>query len=85
MTTHIEYRIRPVTRYIVTRYYSIDHEDGRAEGGCEERGEFDHADTAYSVAYALCKQEHEQHGWPIGDERILYPKHPIHKNAQPAD
>lgn len=67
----IEYRVRPVTRYVVTRWYQTE-----TEGGCETRGEFDHADTAYEVGYALCKMEHEQHGWPAGDERIIYPRHP---------
>lgn len=67
----IEYRVRPVTRFIVTRYH------GGVEHGCSgTRGEFDNADTAYEVAYALCNAEHCRLGWPLGDERIKYPQHP---------
>lgn len=65
----IEYRVRPVERYIVTRY-----KGGIASSGIEGRGEFDNFETAYEVAYALCKAEHDRLGWPLGDERIQYPK-----------
>lgn len=73
METKIEYRVRPVTRFIVTRY----HKSGDA-GGVDTLGEYDNHETAYAVGYALCKAEHERLGWPIGDERILYPEHPSH-------
>lgn len=72
--TKIEYRVRPVTRYVVTRY--CERSDDSGEPVCassEARGEFDNADRAHDVAYALCRSEHEQLGWPAGDERILYP------------
>lgn len=36
-------------------------------------GEYDNADVAYQVGYALCKAEHDRLGWPIDDERIKYP------------
>lgn len=72
----IEYRVRPVTRYIVTRYYQDSTPEGTKSGGCEERGEYGNALTAYEVAYALAKADHERLGWPIGDERIQYPKPP---------
>jgi hypothetical protein len=77
--TKVEYRIRPVTRYVVTRYHEgVDRSKGVAcnAGGCEERGEFKNADTAYAVGYALAKQEHQALGWPVGDERIIYPVEP---------
>lgn len=67
----IEYRVRPVTRYIVTRF----HKD-ETGAGVEQRGEFDHEQNAYEVGYALCKAEHDRMGWPPGDERILYPEPP---------
>lgn len=65
----IEYRVRPVTRYIVTRFES--NERGQ---GSEAYGEFDNHDTAYSVSYSLAKAEHQRLGWPPGDERIKYPE-----------
>lgn len=68
----IEYRVRPVTRFVVTRYEQ--QEDGnRNSGGCSTLGEYDNQDLAYQVGYALCKAEHGRLGWPPGDERILYP------------
>lgn len=71
----IEYRVRPVTRYIVTRYHSKD--DGPKQGGgVETKGEFDNETVAYQVGYALCKAEHEQLGWLVSDMRILYPEVP---------
>lgn len=69
MSKLIEYKVRPVTRYVVTRFES----DG---GSSTQRGEFDSAQVAHEVAYALCKTEHEQLVWPVGDERIKYPDSP---------
>ncbi|MEN0652400.1 MULTISPECIES: hypothetical protein [Hyphobacterium] len=69
--TKIEYRIRPVTRWYVSRFHQ--QTDG---GGAEAKGEFDSAQVAYEVGYALCKAEHDALGWPPGDERIQYPRQP---------
>lgn len=66
----LEYRVRPVTRYVVTRYE--ESASGRS-GGSSQCGEYDNADIAHEVAYALCKQEHDRLGLPPGDERIQYP------------
>lgn len=68
MSKLIEYKVRPVTRYVVTRFES----DGDC-GNSTQRGEYDGARVAHEVAYALCRAEHEQLGWPVGDERIQYP------------
>lgn len=65
----VEYRVKEVKRYVVTRWY-----EGDRCGGCETKGEFDNSDTAYAVGYALAKNEHEQLGYPVGDERIIYPQ-----------
>ncbi len=66
-----EFRVRPVVRYIVTSFNRS--EDGRSQDG-RSHGEFENADTAYQVAYALCRQEHERLGFPPGDMRIQYPE-----------
>lgn len=66
----IEYRVRPVTRYVVTRFHSTDAKSGVVE----TKGEFDNADVAYEVGYALAKHEHAALGYPLGDERIQYPR-----------
>lgn len=68
----VEYRVRPVTRYIVTRY----HEGEKAIGECEFKGEFDSHQVAYAVGYALAQEEHLRLGYPLGDERIKYPESP---------
>lgn len=67
----IEYRVRPVTRYIITRFTS-----GAIGGSIEGRGEYENPEVAYEVGYALCKAEHDKLGWPLDDPRIVYPKHP---------
>lgn len=72
----IEYRVRPVTRYIVTRFERSESVNGMCSGGSSSLGEYENGDTAYAVGYALCKAEHERLGYPIGDERIQYPLMP---------
>ena len=70
----VEYRVRPVTRYIVTRYYADD-----SASGSEYKGEYDSPHIAYEVGYALAKEEHQRLGYPIGDERIQYPRPVVDK------
>jgi hypothetical protein len=65
----IEYRVRPVLRYIVTRYHEED-----AAVGSECKGEFDSYRVAHEVGYALCKEEHRRLEWLPGDDRIQYPR-----------
>ena len=76
----VEYQVRAVTRYVVTRWESAEHvsADGRRfySGGSECFGEFDSEMMAYNVASALCAAEHKTLGWPQGDGRIKYPEHP---------
>lgn len=66
----IEYRVKPVTRYIITRFAR----DGTG-AGVSTMGEYDNGNLAYQVAYALCSDEHKRLGLPVGDERISYPPH----------
>lgn len=73
----IEYKVRPVTRYVVTRY-----EGSANAGSCVERGTFSSQEVAHEVAYALAKETHERLGWPPGDERIQYPRHPIDESPR---
>lgn len=53
MTKTVEYRVRPVTRYHVTRFENEDHDNGRCSGGSESLGEFDNESQAFKVADAL--------------------------------
>lgn len=65
----IEYRVKPVTRYIVTRYES----GGQSAGRATERGQFDNQKTAHDVAYAMCKLEHDIAGTTPDDPWFKYP------------
>lgn len=76
----IEYRVRPVTRYVVTRYEQLDNGASNS-GGSSVIGEYDNAEKAYEVGYAVCKAEHDRLGWPPGDERIKYPDRPLKSGA----
>jgi hypothetical protein len=80
METHIEYRVRPVTRYVVTRWEGDDTPGNVSSdpslGSRQIGSEYANADTAYEVAYALARQEHERLGYPLDDMRIRYPEHP---------
>ena len=78
----IEYKVRPVTRYIVTRFETITHPGGAESGGSECKGEFNNLDVAYQVGYALCRDEHQRLGWALGDKRIKYPEQPTEPEAQ---
>ena len=73
----IEYRVRPVTRYIVTRFETKSDDRGSSEGGSSQLGEFDNATTAYAVGYACCKSERDRLGWDPFDERIQFPEPPL--------
>jgi hypothetical protein len=54
----IEYKVRPVTRYIVTRFES----DGES-GGSEVCGEFDREENAMRVGFALAKNDLDHYGY----------------------
>mgnify|MGYP001591350541 CR=1 FL=1 len=77
---NIEYRVRPVTRYVITRY-----EDQLENGTASIRtlGEYENQEVAQEVGYALCKAEHERLGLAPGDPRIIYPQMVPVQIAQP--
>jgi hypothetical protein len=78
----IEYRVREITRYIVTRYETSGPDDeGKGSGSVTTVGEYANADMAYEVGYAVCKAEHDRLGFPIDDARIQYPRHPNAEDA----
>lgn len=78
--TFIEYSVRPVTRYIITRFsksLSPCMTGELVEGaGSDGRGEYDNANVAFEVACALASADRERMGWPRGDGRIVFPDHP---------
>lgn len=74
----VEYRVAPVTRYTIIRYE--EGEDPAIEvgpnswKGTSQHGEFDNIEIAYEVGYALAGAEHQRLGWPVGDDRMQYPR-----------
>lgn len=77
MDTFIEYRVRPVTRYIVTRFERQENSEGDVvAAGSSVCGEYDAHQQAYDVGYALAKADHGRLGYPPDDGRIKYPEHP---------
>jgi hypothetical protein len=48
-----EFRVRPVTRYIVTHFQSEELPDGSCSGGSRSYGEFDNLAAAEAVGLAL--------------------------------
>jgi len=72
----IEYRVRKITRYMITRFEEYEN-----CAGSTSKGEYENEDTAFEVAYALCKAEHERLGIGVGDERISYPSRPCGQNV----
>ncbi|MEH6743891.1 hypothetical protein [Hyphomonas sp.] len=67
----VEYRVREIKRFIITRYHEIED-----VGSVESKGTYDNEQTAYDVAYALCKEEHGRAGTPPDDPNFQYPMHP---------
>jgi hypothetical protein len=70
--TKVEYRVREIKRFVVTRYHQSEH-----GAGVDTKGEYGNPEIAYEVGYALCKAEHERLGWPVADDRIQYPQMPV--------
>lgn len=55
----VEYQVRPVTRYIITRYHNETTPTGGASGGVETLGEFPNQVTAELIAQALAEKEQD--------------------------
>lgn len=77
----IQYQVREIKRYVVTRYHETA---GGQTGGTSTKGEYDNEKVAYEVAYALCKAEHDAAGTPPDDMGFVYPKDPASKLAAQA-
>lgn len=69
----IEYKVRKVTKFIVTRY---EENDSGNVGSSTQHGEFDNEETAYAVGYALAQADQTRLEIPLGDTRIMFPSSP---------
>lgn len=67
----IEYRVKRVERFIVTRY---QQDEGLPTASIRQIGkEFDNFETAYEVGYALAKGDQERLGLHPGDDGVIFP------------
>lgn len=57
MTKKIEFRVKPVTRYIVTRFESEMNEDDRDSFGVSSFGEYENEGKARVIAESLLNLE----------------------------
>lgn len=73
----VEYRVKEVTRYVVTKFEADVEPEGYGSAGTQKvkqvSGEYPNWDMAYAVAYALCKADHQRLGYEPGDMRVQYP------------
>lgn len=73
----VEYRVKLVTRYVVTKFEADVEPEGYGSAGTQKvkqvSGEYPNWDMAYAVAYALCKADHQRLGYEPCDMRIQYP------------
>ena len=83
MPRQVEYRVIPVTRYLVTQWYHEDHGDGRCEGGSESYGEFEWDGAAYFVANSIGQNTKLKHpDWDVKYPEIVTPTEaPSSKNS----
>ncbi len=72
----VEYKVREIKRYIVTRFESTEN-----TGSSSVRGEYDNFDMAYNVACALAKMDRDNLGYPPGDDRIMFPEEKPSENV----
>lgn len=65
----IEYRLRPITRFVVTRYEGTPN-----TGSLKTIGEYDNKDVAYEIGYALAKAEADRLELPPGSMEVIFPQ-----------
>ena len=70
-----EYKVRPVERYVVTKFTSDSPNGGRSE----TIGEFDNYERAYLNAYALAGMDAKKRGLPDGDPGVTFPEYDASK------
>ena len=78
MKTLIEYRVRPVTRYVLTRFTQDWTDDGSQKAGSVPVSEFENADTAFYVGSALAEVDQRM---PVVEGQTVHvtpPEHPNH-------
>lgn len=79
MSKLIEYKVRPIARFVVTRFEQEDDGQGTAAAGRSQMlGEYESHDTAYEVAYALAKTEYDK--YPA--EHFFFPERLIPRGSQ---
>ena len=72
----IEYRVKRVERFIVTRHE--EDEQGTTGSNRQIGKEFDNFDIAYEVGYALARADQERLGLLPGDMGVIFPSNLRH-------
>lgn len=74
----IEYRLKRVERFIVTK-----HEDhGETSSSRQVGKEYDKFDTAYEVAAALARSDQDRLGLAPGEDGVVFPSQSIEDARQ---
>lgn len=69
----IEYRVKRITRYVVTRHCKIGDEEGNEHSTTDEMSVHINSSLAFNTGYALARMEQMKLDFKSGDERIRYP------------
>lgn len=68
---NVEYKIRPVVRYSVTRYHSESSDGGKGSAGCETLGVYDNERLAERALNAFqAEEENETSGHVVWRDSI---------------
>ncbi|MBE7732158.1 hypothetical protein [Devosia faecipullorum] len=73
----VEFRIKKIERYIVTRFEQGFATDGEAV--VATFGTYDNADQAHHVAMALARDQANRLGIPLNHPSIVYPRKPSNR------
>ena len=78
----IEYRVKRVERFIVTRH---EESDSETTGSTRQIGnEYDGFEVAYEVAYALARADQDRLGLPPGDMGVIFPSRSLEEAREAA-
>jgi hypothetical protein len=78
----IEYRVKRVERFIVTRY---EESEGGHTGSVRQIGnEYDGFEVAYEVGYALARADQERLALPPGDMSVVFPSRALEDARTPS-
>jgi hypothetical protein len=81
----IEYKIRPVTRFVVTRYSDDLDPNGKNHPSSDVKGVFDNFSIAYNIGYALAREEFSRRAIDLQDPGFVFPASIVYQEAKRFD